>query len=362
MSDLGATALFFASRPEISLDGQADPGLSDGVLSLMVEETTAGLARCEVTFGNWGTANGGTGFLYFKRDILEFGRSFAVRMGDGEAASQIFDGRIMALEARFPKTRAPELTVLAEDGLQDLRMRRRTRTFEDVSDADVFRQIAGDHSLQPQIDVSGPSYAVLAQVNQSDLAFLRERARAIDAEIWIDGRSLHAKQRSSRETNTLTLTYGQGLIEFSVCADLACQQTNFKVSGWDVSAKEAISHTATDAVLGSELNGDQSGSRILQQALGERTQALVHTRPLTSAEAQAVAEAQFRHEARRFVTGRALASGDGRIRAGTHVILRGIGELFEGEYYVSEVRHLFDGTGGYKCDFSVERAGINQVA
>ena len=33
----------------------------------------------------------------------------------------------------------------------------------------------------------GPTYKTLAQVNQSDLAFMRERARSIDAELWMDG-------------------------------------------------------------------------------------------------------------------------------------------------------------------------------
>ena len=39
----------------------------------------------------------------------------------------------------------------------------------------AIRTIASDHSLTPEIDASGPTHKVLAQVNQSDLAFLRER-------------------------------------------------------------------------------------------------------------------------------------------------------------------------------------------
>ena len=77
--------------------------------------------------------------------------------------------------------------MLAEDRFQDLRMVRRSRTFEDVSDRDVIEQIAGEHGLTTDVDLDGPTYRVLAQVNQSDLAFLRERARAVDAELWLDG-------------------------------------------------------------------------------------------------------------------------------------------------------------------------------
>ena len=77
-------------------------------------------------------------------------------------------------------------------------MTRRTRAFADVSDADVASQIAGDHGLQRDVGVGGPTHRVLAQLNQSDLAFLRERARALDAELWISARECSSCSRAAR--------------------------------------------------------------------------------------------------------------------------------------------------------------------
>src|SRR5690606_381170 len=139
------------------------------------------------------------------------------------------------------QSRPPELTVLAEDRFQDLRMARRTRSFEDVTDEDVFRRIASDHGLTPEIDAGAAvRHKVLAQVNQSDLAFLRERARAIDAEVWVKGDTLYVASRSRRGGEEIALAYGQRLHEFSVLADLAGQRTSFSVAGWDVGAKEPV--------------------------------------------------------------------------------------------------------------------------
>ena len=42
-----------------------------------------------------------------------------------------------------------------------------------MTDEDVLRQIAQEHSLTPDLSLDGPSYRTLAQVNQSDLAFIR---------------------------------------------------------------------------------------------------------------------------------------------------------------------------------------------
>jgi phage protein D len=358
MSDLGTTPAFYAAQPTVSIDGRREPGLGNGLLTLLVEETTAGLFRCEATVGNWRPAPGRSSFLYLDRQLLDFGKTIAISVGAGDAEAQVFEGRIMGLEAHYPQMRPPEIVVLAEDRFQDLRMTRRTRTFEDVSDGDVIQQVASQHGMQSQVDVDGPTYRLLAQVNQSDLAFLRERARAVDAELWFEGDTLHAQARSRREAGDVTLTYGQGLIEFSVLADLAHQRSSLTVSGWDVGAKEGIAHEASESALQAELNGHQSGSRVLQQAIGERAECIVHAVPLTDQEAQSLAEAHYRRIGRRFVTGRGIAEGDGRIRVGTHVELQGLGGLFGGQYYVTEVRHTFDRQSGYQTTFTVERPGL----
>ena len=199
-----ANQAIVSARPKIHVAGSAQPRLEQGLSRLEIVETTDGLYRCEAEFINWGEGSGAPAFLYFDRSLLEFGKAFAVKL-DTDA---IFDGRIMALEGNFPAGAPPTITVLAEDRFQDLRMNRRTRVFDDVSDADVVRRIANDYSLSAQVDASGPTYKVLAQVNQSDLAFMRERSRAIDAELWMEGSTLKMKTREGRRGTALPLNDG----------------------------------------------------------------------------------------------------------------------------------------------------------
>jgi phage protein D len=358
MGDLGTTSIFYSAKPSVSLENQVDPGLTDGLLNLLVEETTAGLFRCEATFGNWGSVNSGTGYIYFDRRILDFGKILTINSGDGETQAQIFKGYITGIEAHYPKTRPPEIVILAEDRFQDLRMTRRSRSFENISDRDVIQQVASEHGLRSEIDVDGPAYDLLVQVNQSDLAFLRERAVSIDAEIWIEGDTIHAQARSRRNAGRVTLTYGQGLIEFSVLADLAKQRTSLIVSGWDVESKEGIEHEALESAIRGELNTYQSGSSLLQNAFGQRKERLVHLVPHTLQEARFLSESHYRMMARRFLTGFGVAEGDGNIKVGASIELNGLGELFDGEYYICEARHTFDQQNGYRTHFGVERPGL----
>jgi uncharacterized protein len=352
------SGLLEAARPLVRVNGKDNAALSEGLLHLAITENTNGLYRCEATFGNWGPTNNRIDFLYFDRASLDFGKPFQVIRAD----KPLFDGRIMALEGKFGgQGDSPSITVLAEDRFQDLRMTRRTRTFNDSSDADIARRIASDHGLSADVALDGPTHRVIAQVNLSDLAFLRERARSLGAELWIDGSSLKAKTRQNRRGAELQLKYGRQVREVSVLADLAGQRTSVSVAGWDTSSKETVKHEATDSVLGSELNGDLSGPRILSSTLGTRKEAIVHNVPFHMQEAQSIAEAYFKMSCRRFVTARGVAEVDNRMRVGNIVDLQGLGPLFSGKYYLAEVRHLFDGKNGFRTEFVGERPGLGQA-
>jgi uncharacterized protein len=345
------------SRPTIRIAGRDDTGVTQGLVYMRIEDHTDGLAHCELQVGNWGLKGSETGFLYFDRRTLDFGKQLQVDVG----RRTLFDGRITGLEAGFPESAPPVLTVLAEDRLQDLRLTRRTRTFVDMTDAAIFSQLATDHGLTPSIDADGPSHPVVTQVSESDLAFLRRRARLLGVELWATGSTLHIAPRGSRATGTpLTLGYARELREFTVLADLADQRSSVTVRGWDVSAKQEIAETADDGDLGSEAAGGDNGAAVLKAALAEHKEIVASDLPLTAAEASKVAKARLLEFARRFVSGRGVADIAPGIAVGTKVKIGGVGPLFEGEYYVTETTHVFDAAFGLRTEFSVERPWLGR--
>ncbi|SEQ07180.1 Phage late control gene D protein (GPD) [Nitrosomonas ureae] len=359
MANATAGSTYFAARPTLRVDGDIQQLLGESQLqSLLVEETTLGLFRCEANFINSGTKNSGVDFLYFDRQILDFGKVFSVEFGPPGSNGPVFAGRITGIEAHYPVNRPPEIQILAEDRLQDLRMERRTRSFENVTDTDVINQIASQHGLTAQVQVDGPTYRTLVQANQSDLAFLRERTTAIDAELWVDNRTLYAQNRSRRSAGTVTLTYKKELLEFTVLADLAHQRTSVRVSGWNVKDKQAIDVEAGESAIQAELNGGRSGSAVLARTLAERRERVVISTPISQQEAQKMAEARYRARARGFVRGQGVVTGDIRVRVGTTLVLKDLGLFFDGPYYVVLARHTFTLDDGFHTTFDVERPGL----
>lgn len=365
MTELGAPAGVVTAEASIEIDGEPQPELNIALLTLLIEENTDGLYRCEARFGNWGQVGDEVNYRFFDRSLLDFGKEIVITLGTDDSEDEVFRGFISALEGQFSANQPASIVVLAEDKLQALRVTRRTRVFEDMSDSDIFEQIAGEHSLQSEIDIQGPTHKVVAQLNQSDLALIRDRARLLSAEVWLKDDTLFVKSRSNRtnDGDEIGLQLGRGLLDFSVLADTANQHTGVIVSGWDVFAKDTISHEATDSILGNELSDADGGGSIVQEAFGTRLDRIVREHPLTSDEVQSIAEAVFRSQARRFVVGQGTARGDARIRVGRNVTLQGLGDLFAGEYTITEARHIFrrGAGGGYMTDFIVERAGLGRA-
>lgn len=362
---MSAIAVAYVSTPLISLSGQADADLTNNLLSLATEETVVGMAWCEARFNNYGypSSSSDSNYLYLGRDRIDFGTRIGVTFRTGDQTRQAFTGKVSAIQADYPGGDQAQLLVFAEDGLQAFRLTRRTRSFEDSSTADIASQLAGEYGLTPAVDLDGPTRAVVTQVNQSDLAFLRSLARADNGEVWLDGTSLHVSARPDRDGGSFDLSYGGGdLLSLSVRADLAGQCTQLTVAGWDVAGKDPIAMSADASALGGELNGDTSGATILSAAFGDREETIVRAAPLNSRDADALAHAAYLERARRFVCGTGLTHGTALMRVGSRVTLSGLGGMFDGSYYVSRARHMFDTAEGYRTEFDVERPGIGAAS
>lgn len=355
MPEQASPNAFYISRPTLSVNGSEVPELGLGVLSLSVDEDTEGMRRAEITLGNWGTVNGKANYLYFGRELLDFGKALSVTLGEGRTRTKVFEGQITALEGRFPEQRPPEILILAEDRMQDLRMVRRTRDFTDTTVRSVIEQVAGAYNLATEIDLDDTTFAQLTQVNQSDLAFLRDCVRLVDGELWLEGSTLKASERRRRRRNDLTFRYEQRLFEFAVMADLANQRTALEVCGWDVDAKQVVRERAASDTVPRELSEGDSGAEVLAARFGERVERIVHQVPFAADEARRMAHSAWGRMSREFVRGRARMEGDGRVQVGSHLRLEGLGGLFGGAYYVSSVKHTFDPVGGFQTHARVER-------
>jgi Bacteriophage probable baseplate hub protein len=365
------TELFLATAPVFKVDGVVRGELARDVSRLEIEEATDGLKTLTLRLITPGPQEGQADeqLLYLDGSVIDFGKTIEVSIGPGDAARIVFTGLVSGIEADFPPAGDhPHIVVYAEDKLMSLRMTRRLKTWEQMSDADIAGAIASEHGLQSDATAAGPTYDVVQQWNQSDLAFLRERARLIQAEVWFEDEQLKFKSRSERSGTAITLiqggdkleTVGCGLLDVRLRADLADQRTKVKTSGYDARTRDLIDEEAGSEAIQSEISAGRTGPEILQQAFGERVSYRVRESPLVGGEANAWARAEMLRRCRGFVTAVGTTNGTPDMVVGSRLTLSGVGAPFSGDgYYAVRVCHTYDLKSGHRTHFEAQRATIN---
>ncbi len=353
---------YSSAAPVFTVGGRLEGGLARDLLRLDVSEGVLGLRTLVAHFHAVGPGSDGSSadLSYLDGAVLDFGSDLVVTLGPAGGERQVFRGVVSGLEVSFAEGEFPYVSVFAEDALMRLRLHSRTASYADSTDGDIARTLADEHGLDADVDADGPTYPLVQQWDESDLAFLRDRALRVDAELWVDSRdTLHFATRDKRPGAELTLVQGNEMVALTARADLAHQRVEVGVRGWDRDAVEGVDETATDDVVTAETNGGRTGPEVVASVFGSPTLTRARRSAPLADTARAYAEAEMLRRARRFVTVDGVTAGTPDLLPGAHLDLRRVGRPFEGDgYRVVSARHSYDLTTGYRTAFTAERAAV----
>ncbi len=345
----------YSAIPTVQIDGQANDKVTAQLLSMEMREHEAGMSALEMRFSNFGSFSTGLADLVFEDGaILKLGAAVLVCAGDASSPTEIFRGKITALEGRYPDAGPPDLVVLAEDALQGARMARRTKNWDSATLTQIATEVATTNGLTPVLAGLDTNVGDQLQFNESDLHFLRRLLARYDADVQVVGNELHASPRSQAQRNSIEIDLNSQLKKVRVIADLSHQVTQITATGWDYNQGQMISVTSQTTTFGP--GSGQSGSACLQQALATRSEQLGQFSNLNAQEAQALVDAEFAQRTRTFVVADGVSEGNPKLRVGTYLQLVGLGPRFSNTYYTTATLHHFDTQNGYETRFRAECA------
>jgi phage protein D len=352
------TELLTSNAPIFSIDGERQGSLARDLIRLEIAEDCCGMKQLAARFTAWGPISQASdeGELYFDGSTFDFGKEIEVTLGAASNAHKAFKGVISAIEAAYCEGREPQIVIFAEDKLMSLRMTHRMKTYEEVSDVDIVQAIAREHGIPTNCDAVGPTHAVVQQWNISDLAFLRERARLLQAELWFQDGTLYFKTRDKRQGTELTLINGNHLLQLEARADLAHQRSEVHVSGYDMEERDQIDERASENAISSEVSSGRSGIAVLSNAFGNFDSFRTREIPLKGDTARAWAKAELLRRARQFVQVRGVTRGSPEMMVGSRLTLQRVAPPFAGSgYYVTKVIQTYDLIDGHRTTFEAER-------
>jgi len=275
------------------------------------------------------------------------------------AADSIFTGEVVGIEPVLDD-RGDRVVIRAQNRLHRLTGAPRTREFVDVTDGEIVATIARENGLVPEASSAPPErHEHVFQHNQTDLEFLRVRAARIGFAVWCEDTTLFFRRAEDHPPIVLASPPAPGdlrLTRFHPRLSSSNTVQRVVVRGWDPGGREIVGVATAPTIL--LTNGDPDPDLVFGRTLEFRID-----EPISSEEeANTIAKAKLEENFRSYITGEAVATGSPELRPGRLVVLIGIGERFDGKYYVAGVSHRFthgEGCdGGYRSRLRVRRQPI----
>lgn len=342
---------------EVRINGSPMPAaLETNLLSVVVDDDTD--LPSMLTLGLTSSEQQPNANQLIDQALFRIGNAVEVKLGYGGQLMRLISGEITGLEPEFSFNGLPSLTVRGYDRRHRLQRGRKTRTFVQQKDSDIAAQIASEAGLTAQTQDSQVTHDYMLQANQTDLEFLQTRSRQIRYEVMVDDRTLMFRPVANAESEILTLTFDDDLLEFYPRLSAIGQVNEVAVRGWNPKdKKEIVGQARGDGV--STMGGQSSGAALAESAFSAAV-VRIGDRPIrTQAEADQLAKARFNHDILALIKGEGVCHGHPHLRAGKVIKIDGIGQRFSGKYYVTAASHRYS-SRGYYTHFTVQRNSTNR--
>jgi phage protein D len=345
----------YRALPTIKIDGKETPqSLEEDILQIFVEESLHQPGMFTILLRNDYQVGSQTDKPWKYQDLLQIGKSIVIGFissttkdstFEKENRGEVLQGEITAIDIHFTeKTQAP-IIVRGYDTSHRLHRGRYNRSFQNMTDGDIADKIAKEVGIDIEdIEKNGVPHDYVFQENQTNMEFLRERAKRNGFELFVQDGKLNFRKPKA-DGKELTLKWLADIRSFHVRMTSAEQVKEVEVRGWDYSQKRVMISTAkTEQVLTQTENGKGSARSTAFNGKGSTNavpKMIVVDQPFFNPkEGDRIAQALCDEIGGQFISADASSEGNPNIRPGKVVKLEGMG-AYSGKYYITETRHAY---------------------
>jgi uncharacterized protein len=304
-----------------------------------------------------GRSNISEGLNWLDDRTFDIGNEVKIKMGYAGKLEQVIIGEITSLEPEFSVMSPSSLTIRGFDRRHRLQRGHKTRTFIKLKDSDIASQLASESGLSATVTDSKTVHEYLLQANQTDLAFLQERAALINYEVIVQDKKLLFQPMRNDASPTIQFQFGSDeLISFYPRLSSVQQISQTLVSGWDIREKKPIT-AQSPGTSARSMGGESNGAAIAKKAFGVAT--LSTSGPIVSqAEADQRSKAILNERVIDLIIGEGTCLGRTDLVPGNTLKILDLSKKFSGNYYITGVTHRFRSDRGYITEFRVKRNAI----
>ena len=323
------------------------------IIQVTFKDSLDNIESFEFTVNNWDAAT--RTFKYSGSDIFIPGNGVELTMGYmGDAGlSPMIEGEITSMRPTFPAGGQPTLAVSGVGPLHKLRRKQESHTYEDRTDGEIARQIAGRLGVTITTDADAEAaeerFAYLIQDNKLDIVFLLERAKRLGYDLYIEagsgGKSIYFGPTVNKRQPEFELHYGKSLIQFQPNLDVSNQVYKVTVKGWDAINKTHFEQTVSRGEIRVKGINCPTLQAALEESFKEKEETVSDAPVNSPQEAITLAREYLEENAKQMVKASGSTVGLPELRSGTVLHIGGLDDCFNGRYFVTGTTHTIGGSG-----------------
>lgn len=282
------------------------------------------------------------------------GSEVEILAGDTTAPSSLFKGIVVRQSLKIRDNTAPQLVVDCRHKAVKLSVGRKGAYFFDQKDSDIMITLLGNASVGADVEATTVTHKQQVQYYCSDWDFLLTRAESNGRLVFTNGDKVEVRKPVFTGSPACTLQFGATIIEMDADIDSRFQYGAVKSISWDPAEQSVLEKEAADPGVSGPGNLRTTD---LAAAISLDHLQLQHV-AVAEEEAQAWADSEWLRSQLSRVSGRIKCEGIGTVNPGHVVTLAGVGDRYNGNAFVTGVRHDFDLVQGWKTHIqfgSIER-------
>lgn len=289
-------------------------------------------------------------FVISNQETFIPGKELTVKAGDSGDEEQIFKGIITSHRLKVRPGGRSQLLVEARDAAFKMTLNPKNALFEEVTDSDIIEEVLGNYSdLTPDVETTEATHLRMVQHRATDWDFILARARANGKVLFVSDGELKIAAPTVNDTPAVTLTYGANVMELDLEMDSRYQAAAMKTKAWSHADQEIVEAEAVDPDSPEQGNIDAAA---LAEAAGSQEVELYDSGQADETALQAWADARLNWQRLARIRGSIRFKGNAEILPGMTVELAGFGDRFNGNAFVSGIRHEFY-HGGWTSDIAI---------
>jgi Rhs element Vgr protein len=277
--------------------------------------------------------------------VLIPGKEIEIKAGYRGQNDTIFWGTVIRHSIKIRKDTS-FLTVECKDPAVRMTVGERSHYYHDQKDSDIIEDLLGRYDLQKEVEPTDLRHPQLVQFHTTDWDFLVSRADLNGKLCVVEDGKVTVKKPNLDQDPVLTLQYGATILELDAEIDPRLQYKAVKAQAWDPANQELTTAEAREPSL--SLPGNLSATD-LAKVTGTEGFLLPHSGQVPEPELRNRANAKLLKHRLAKVRGRVRCQGIPELKPGTVLELKGVGDRFQGEAFVSGVRHQI-ANGNWEAD------------